>query len=124
VTTARTKLGTLGERHARHILEDRGMRFIDSNWRAASGEIDLVMLDGEFVVMVEVKVRRGERAGTAEEAISNAKARRLLATGEWYMAEHPELGDCPWRIDLVAITLAADGRVVRHRHIPDAVVTG
>lgn len=124
MTTSRTRLGSLGERHARLILERRGMRFVESNWRAASGEIDLVMQDGDFVVMVEVKVRHGERAGTAEEAISRAKGKRLLATGEWYMADHPDLADHPWRIDLVAITLAGDGTVVQQHHIPDAVVTG
>lgn len=124
MTTARTRLGLVGERYARHILERNGMRFIEANWRAASGEIDLVMLDGEFVVMVEVKLRRGERAGAAEEAISSTKGRRLLATGEWYMADHPDLIDRPWRIDLVAITLDNQGRVVRHRHIQDAVVVG
>jgi putative endonuclease len=83
-----------------------------------------VMIDGEFVVMVEVKVRRGARAGRAEEAISIAKGRRLLATGEWYIADHPALAELPWRIDLVAITIDDDGRVMRHRHIRDAVVTG
>ena len=124
MTTARTKLGSLGERHARSILEGQGYRFMDANWRAASGEIDLVMIDGEFVVMIEVKVRRGARAGRAEEAISIAKGRRLLATGEWYIADHPDLAEWPWRIDLVAITIDDDGRVMRHQHIRDAVVTG
>ena len=122
--TARSTLGDAGERHARAILEHEGMTWIESNWRARSGEIDLVMRDGEFIVMVEVKVRRGEFTGSAELAISSAKASRLLATGEWYMAEHPELGEFPWRIDLVAITLDREGRVVRSSHIPGAVVSG
>jgi putative endonuclease len=110
--------------HARAILEGKGMAYLESNWRAASGEIDLVMRDGEFVVFVEVKVRRGEYAGSAEEAITAAKAARLLATGEWYMAEHEELGERPWRVDLVAITLDSGGRVVRNRHIQGAAVSG
>ena len=122
--TVRSTLGGIGERHARAILEHQGMSWIESNWRARSGEIDLVMRDGEFVVMVEVKVRRGEFAGSAELAVSPAKAARLLATGEWYMAEHPELNELPWRIDLVAITLDREGRVVRSTHIPGAVVSG
>jgi putative endonuclease len=124
MTTERTKLGSVGEHHARLILERKGMAFVEANWRAPSGEIDLVMRDGELLVMVEVKVRRGERAGTAEESISRAKATRLLATGEWYVAEHPQHADRPWRIDLVAITIDGRGVVTRVQHIEDAVVAG
>jgi putative endonuclease len=124
MTTERTKLGSVGEHHARLILERKGMDFVEANWRAPSGEIDLVMRDGELLVMVEVKVRRGERAGTAEESISRAKATRLLVTGEWYVAEHPEHADRPWRIDLVAITIDGRGVVTRVQHIEDAVVAG
>ena len=124
MTTERTKLGSVGEHHARLILERKGMAFVEANWRAPSGEIDLVMRDGELLVMVEVKVRRGERAGTAEQSISRAKATRLLVTGEWYVAEHPEHADRPWRIDLVAITLDGRGVVTRVQHIEDAVVSG
>jgi putative endonuclease len=122
--TPRSKLGAIGERHARLLLESAGMTFVEANWRAASGEIDLVMLDGDFLVMVEVKVRRGERAGSAEEAISPSKGRRLLATGEWYVAEHPAFAEMPWRIDLVAITIDRVGRDLRHSRIRDAVVSG
>jgi putative endonuclease len=100
------------------------MTFIAANWRSASGEIDLVMRDGNDVVFVEVKARMGEGAGTAEAAISPAKGRKLLATGEWFLAEHPELGEPAWRIDLVAITIDSRGVVSRISHIPDAVVSG
>ncbi len=124
MTTERTKLGSVGEHHARLILERKGMEFVEANWRAPSGEIDLVMRDGELLVMVEVKVRRGDRAGAAEESISRAKAERLLATGEWYMAAHPEHSERPWRVDLVAITLDGRNVVARMRHIEDAVVAG
>lgn len=124
MTTARTKLGSVGEHHARLVLERKGYRFIEANWHAPSGEIDLVMIDGELLVFVEVKVRRGDRAGTAEESISRAKARRLLATGDWYVAEHSQFAEYPWRIDLMAITIDGRGVVVRSRHIEDAVVAG
>ena len=82
------------------------------------------MRDGAFIVMVEVKVRRGEANGSAEEAISSSKGRKLLATGESYIGQHPDIGDDPWKIDLVAITIDSRGAVSRVTHIPDAVVLG
>lgn len=124
MTTPKSRLGSAGEHHARLYLERAGMAWIESNWRCASGELDLVMRDATGIVFVEVKVRTGDLAGTAEEAISHSKGRKLLATGEWYLAEHEELGEPPWRIDLIAITINSRGVVQRISHIPDAVVTG
>jgi putative endonuclease len=122
--TPRSKLGATGEVVARHYLESKGHIWIESNWHCSSGEIDLVMREGTELVFVEVKTRRGEAAGRAEEGVSANKSRRLLATGSWYLSSHPELGDPIWRIDLVAITLDRSGRVERVTHIPNAVVSG
>lgn len=119
---ARESLGRSGERHARVKLEAVGYRFIESNWRCESGEIDLVMLDGDDLVFVEVKARRGERAGRADDAVSWDKAERLLATGEWYVAEHPEHQHRLWRVDIVAIAVHPNHGTATVRHYINAVV--
>lgn len=116
IPTPRRRLGDQGEGHARRYLEARGYEFLTANWRCAAGELDLVMRDGEEIVIVEVKTRRGERRGRAEEAIAAAQARRLLAAGEWFIAETPEATDRIWRVDLIAITLDARGVVERLTH--------
>lgn len=81
------------------------------------------MRDGDEIVIVEVKTRRGERRGRAEEAISAAQARRLLAAGEWFIAETPDAADRIWRVDLVAITLDARGAVERVSHLVNVLST-
>jgi putative endonuclease len=106
---ARAALGAFGEDLARRHLEAFGYAHVASNWHCRAGELDLVMLDGDTLVFVEVKARRGERAGRAEEAISPAKARKLLAAGEWFVADHPAYQECIWRCDLVAITIRPEG---------------
>jgi putative endonuclease len=121
VTTSRSKLGTSGEQLARRSLEAKGYCWIESNWRCASGELDLVMVDGNELVFVEVKTRRSERSGSAEESVTPAKGRKLLATGGCYLLAHPEQGERVWRIDLLAITLTADGRIDRIAHFENAV---
>lgn len=118
------ELGRLGERQARLVLEGRGYRFIAANWRCLSGELDLVMLDGQELVFVEVKTRRGERAGRADDAISGAKARKLLATGEWFVAEHEEHQHRIWRVDLVAITIDPVSGASTANHYINAIVAG
>jgi putative endonuclease len=115
------QLGRTGEQIAREYLERKGLRTIELNWRCAAGELDLVMSDGEILVFVEVKARVSAKAGMAEESISPAKARRLLAAGDWYVSEHPEVDQMIWRIDLVALTMRRDGSVARLTHIENAI---
>lgn len=122
--TARRRLGDRGEERARRLLEAKGYAFLAANWSCAAGELDLVMRDGAEVVVVEVKLRRGEARGRAEEAITPAKARRLLAAGEWFVGERPELADAIWRVDLVAITLDRSGAIERVTHVVNAVGVG
>ena len=122
--TPRRRLGDQGEGHARRYLEARGYAFVTANWRCPAGELDLVMRDGDEIVFVEVKTRRGERMGRAEEAISAGQGRRLLAAGEWFLAETAAPEGAIWRVDLVAITLDGTGAVHRLTHVVNAVTVG
>lgn len=121
--TARQGLGAAGERLARRHLEQEGYIFTAANWRYPGGELDLVMRDGEVLVFVEVKTRRGERLGAAEESVSAAQTRRLLRAAQMFLAERADLADLFWRIDLVSITLAPSGTVTRLTHLPNAILS-
>lgn len=122
--SSRKRLGDTAEAHARRFLESRGMSFVAAQWRRPCGELDLVMLDGDCLVIVEVKARRGERAGRADDAITPAKAARLLTTAEWFVAEHPEHQHRVWRIDLVAIAIDPATGLPAMRHYINVVSAG
>jgi putative endonuclease len=117
----RRRLGQWGENVAALHLESAGYALIERNWRCRGGEIDLVARDGETVVFVEVKTRRGRDFGAPEEALTPRKARKLMTLGEQYVVDH-DLVDVDWRIDLVAIELDERGRLLRCDHIPNAVL--
>ncbi len=119
--TARQKLGAAGENLARRRLEHLGYVPLATNWRCPSGELDLVMRDGEVVVFVEVKTRHGEAFGAAENALTPAQTRRLLRSAELFLAAHAELENLFWRVDLVAITLSTTGQIARFNHLVNAV---
>ena len=118
--TERQHLGAFGERVAKAHLEAKGYRILATNFRVREGEIDIVAQQGDVVVFVEVKARRGEAMGSAVEAISRRKAQRLLQVAEAFDQLHPELPPGR-RIDLVAIDLDAAGHVVSLQHIESAV---
>ena len=121
--TARQGLGAAGERLARRHLERQGYTFMAANWRFPGGELDLVMRDGDVLVFVEVKTRRGERLGAAEESVSAAQTRRLLHAAQTFLTERPDLAELVWRIDLFSITLAPTGAVSRLTHLPNAILS-
>jgi putative endonuclease len=105
-------------------LQRRGFVLVERNWRCTSGELDAIMWDGDELVFVEVKARTGASRGSAEESLTNSKARKLATAAEWYLADHPDAGDPIWRIDLVAITLDRSGNIVRFAHIANAAQFG
>ena len=122
MTSEEPPRGVAAERLAARMLEERGLRIAATNYRSRAGEIDIVATLGNLIVFVEVKERTGERFGSAEEALDGAKLRRILATADVFVAEHPEYADYIWRIDLVAITLKRDGTILRRRHIENLIV--
>jgi putative endonuclease len=71
------QFGAWGEQIAAAFLRMKGCEVIDTNARFERREVDLVVRDGESLVAVEVKLRRGNRFGVAAEAIDGRKLARL-----------------------------------------------
>ncbi|MDQ2652438.1 MAG: YraN family protein [Chloroflexota bacterium] len=118
--TARQGLGDAGEHLARRQLEANGYTCLAEQWRCPTGELDLVMRQGDVLVFVEVKVRRGGLI-EAEQAVTPAQQRRLLAAAQSFLMAHPEFQDLTWRIDILGITLDRGGRVTRVSHMENAI---
>ncbi len=117
---ARQRVGRVGERLAANALEERGYRILECNFRCQYGEIDLVAQDGEDLVFVEVKTRRGTVCGLPEEAVNNRKARKLQEVAAYYLDAH-NLPDCSWRIDVVAVQFSSGGRLEEIRVYQHAI---
>lgn len=107
----RRRLGQLGEELAARELIARRYELIERNWRCASGEIDLIAQDGTTLAIVEVRTRRGDLYGTPEESLTPRKQEKLVELGQSYVQEAGWPG--PWRIDLVAVQLSAQGVLQR-----------
>ena len=48
-------LGEWGEELAKRYLQQQGYVIIDSDWKSGHRDIDIVAMDGDEVVLVEVK---------------------------------------------------------------------
>jgi len=95
-------LGEMAEKRAVEFLRKQGYQIIAQNYRWRGGEIDIIARDGDFLVFVEVKARSSMNYGLPEEAITEQKKQKLIATAQRYIAQHkPELD---MRFDVVAIS--------------------
>jgi putative endonuclease len=113
----RAALGRIGEAAAEEWLCRAGMRLVERDVRLRNGQIDLVMLDGEHLVVVEVKARRSGDYGLPQEAVTRRKLDKLRQLAETYRLLHPLVGQ-GIRIDVVAVDLDRAGVPRGIVHIP------
>lgn len=80
-------VGRYGERVALRHVVSRGWQVLDTNWRGKDGELDIVALDGDVLVVIEVKTRSGHGFGHPAEAVTPRKLARIKRlTGQWLTA--------------------------------------
>lgn len=81
--------GAHGERIAIKYLSDKGYELLDMNYWVKFGEVDLIMLHGEFIVFVEVKMRWDCDKGWPVEAVTPKKQKniRQVANIYWQMGQ-------------------------------------
>lgn len=103
----RKAIGLLGEQLALEHLLTHGLRLLQRNYRCKLGEIDLVMVDGSTLVLVEVRCRASCEYGGAAASVTWGKQRKLVKTAEHLLMKRPELRRYPARFDVVAITTEA-----------------
>ena len=116
----RRSTGRRGESVAAAHLGSLGYRIVATNVRTRNGELDIVAWDGDVLVFVEVRARRGAGFGTPEESITPRKRQRLVTLAEEYLQGLPDPAP-PCRIDVVAVDLGPGDFVRRIELIRDAV---
>ncbi len=84
-------------------LEAAGLRLLTRNYRCPPGELDLVLLEGETLVVVEVRYRDGMSHGSAAESVDGAKRRRITRATQHFLQAHAEHRRRPLRFDVVAV---------------------
>ena len=108
VPPAKTPLGERGENVAAKFLRhDCGYRILTRNFRIEGGEVDVIARDGDTLVFVEVKTRRGLAYGHPFEAITPDKVRRLRTLAGLWLSATGHRG--PIRMDAVGVIAPRSG---------------
>lgn len=105
----RKEAGRDGEAAALRHLERAGLKLVTRNYRCKAGEIDLVMLDGATLVLIEVRYRATLDFGGPAASITWRKQRRFIRAAQHLLLTRADLRRYPARFDVVAITSAPTG---------------
>lgn len=94
--------GATAEQKAYDFLVSKGLTPVCRNFRCKHGELDLVMLDQQTLVIVEVRFRKSNAFGGAVASITAKKQARIIAATQYYLSETTIKNTV--RFDVVAIS--------------------
>lgn len=115
----RKAVGKKGEKLAQDFLKSKGYRILEANYRSSIGELDIVAENKNRLAFVEVRTRSSAEYGTPEESITEIKKEKLVSLCMEYINTHDISRE--WHLDLVAVELNQEGKLVRLEHIPDVL---
>ena len=106
------EFGKIGEQMAAKYLTDKGYIILEHNYRRGHLEIDLIALDGDNLVIVEVKSRAYDTVLQPEDAVVHKKRLALIRLANEYVKMHGRKENV--RFDIVSIVSNANGTEIKH----------
>jgi len=113
-------IGIKGEAEAAKILENKGLRVIEHNWRMGHLEVDLIAENKHEIVFVEVKARTSTFGEfLPEEFVDENKKHRMTAAANAYI-KYRRI-EKKMRFDIIGVLINSQtDEVVYIRHMENA----
>ncbi len=105
-------IGKTGEEMAIKLLREKGYKILEQNWHYGREEIDLIAMDGDTLVIVEVKTRTTSWFGEPEFAVTRSKQKALIRAAEGYIIRNNL--DLDTRFDVVSIVISPQEKKIEH----------
>jgi putative endonuclease len=94
--------GKQGEALAVKHLKQQGYEIICVNYKTRLGEIDIIARDKDTIVFIEVKSRSSSTYGSAKEAVTPDKQKRISKNALYYLKTTSQMS-ARARFDVVAV---------------------
>jgi len=109
-----------GETEAAKMLEAKGFRVLEHNWRMGHLEVDLIAANKTDIVFAEVKARTSTFGNLSpEEYVDENKKRRMTAAANAYIKYH-KIDKAP-RFDIIGIVINPKTLEITYRgHLENA----
>lgn len=100
-------IGDKGERKVALIYKLKGYKILSRNFSCRYGELDIVALKNDTVVIVEVKTRKNDRYAEAKEFVNYSKQNRIRNTADLFLQQN-NLSDYIIRFDVAEVYTDTD----------------
>lgn len=113
-------IGIIGEAEAAKMLEKKGFRVIERNWRMGHLEVDLIAVNKTEIVFAEVKARTSTFGNLSpEQYVDDNKKRRMTAAANAYI-KYKKTDKTP-RFDIIGIVVNPTTQEITYRgHLENA----
>lgn len=110
--------GKWGETLALEYLKNKRYIFVAAGWRSRFGEIDIIVKNRDYIVFVEVKLRKDSSFAQAREYVGKTKQWKITATAQLWLASHKT--SLQPRFDVIEIYAADESKSPEIIHIENA----
>lgn len=95
-------IGDTNEKRAVEYLKKKKYKILDTKFKTKVGEIDIIFLDGDYIVFCEVKSRSTNLYGQPSEAVNRHKLNKYNLVMKQYLVKGGTL-DRDVRFDVIEV---------------------
>ena len=115
-------LGRWGENLAAEYLRRKGYNIVGMGYRTRQGEIDVIAENKDYVVFVEVKLRKSSEFAEAREFVTYSKQKKLILAANSWIAKSETLKQPRFDVIEVYAPEGTETRTPQLNHIENAFV--
>lgn len=109
--------GRIAEMKAANYLRSKGYELLEHSYKCRLGEIDLIMLDKDYILFVEVKARNENSIALPKEFVDSEKQKKIIATSGLYLSQN-KFNQQP-RYDVIEVYLDKN-KIISIKHLENA----
>lgn len=113
------EIGNYCEDLAKEYLKQNNYKILDCNFRTFLGEIDIICIKNNLLIIIEVKGRYNYDYGFPNESINFSKQKSIINVTQLYIS-YKKLFDINVRFDVIEICLNPHNTFFRINHTVDA----
>lgn len=115
-----TELFHTGEELAAKYLQGKGYEILQRNYRAKTGEIDIIAQKDDQLVFIEVKTRSKHSIKQAMMNVGYTKQKRISHTAQTYILQNPDCVKSRIRFDLIILLYFRNTNSYQIEHLEGA----